>query len=87
MVLTSGVTPLRQHVAADVAPAVLKNESADGAKAAKVEQVQACRAEEAGRVRLAERAAKGGKIIQRVADRHVARFEKFRAADRGHRKS
>jgi hypothetical protein len=85
MVLTSGVTPLAEDVAADVAAAVLQHQGANGAEAAKIEQVEAGGAEEAGRVRLAEGAAQRGQVVQRVADRDVAGFEEFLAADRGDR--
>jgi hypothetical protein len=58
--------------------AVDEHERALRAEAAKVEQVQAARTEEARRVLLAERAAELRQVVEKVADRNAAGFENSR---------
>jgi len=76
---------VEQHVARNVAAAVDENQRALRAEAAQIEQVQTGSAEELGRVRLAERAAQGRKVVEGVTDRDAAGFEELFAADRSHR--
>ena len=75
-----------QDVGRNMAAAIDQHQRPLGAEAAKIEEVQARSAEEAGRVGLAERAAQSGKVIEGVADRGLAGFEELLAADRSDRK-
>ena len=69
----------------DVATTVDENQRTAGAEAAKVEQVEACGTDEAGRVALAEGGTQRRKVVQRVTERDVALIGQFAGGDRGQR--